>query len=167
MLRHILRARRYDFRSFYAHKIRFIFPGRQSYVIELDATAVHASSAFSIASVRTGSPSALDISNLITVPFSGITSISRPPISERLAASPKIQLWPVVTEGPKVFPKLGASGRGWRRCVGGRCHTQHYGAGLGCERCRPMCRRYGCHLPGNRAGKCNLQKCLVWRLSDV
>ena len=86
MLRHILRARRYDFRSFYAHKIRFIFPGRQSYVIELDATAVHASSAFSFASVRTGSPSALDISNLITVPFSGITSISRPPISEKLSS---------------------------------------------------------------------------------
>ena len=58
------------------------------------------------------------------------------------------------------------SGQGCR-CLGGRCHTQHHGAGIGCELRRPMCRWYGCHLPGSSAGKCNLQKCLVWRLSDV
>ena len=31
-----------------------------------------------------------------------------PPISERLLAFSKAQLWPEVTEGPKVFPKLDA-----------------------------------------------------------
>ena len=49
-----------------------------------------------------------NISDCVSLPSPCLGVRSRPPISERLLAPPKAQLWPVVTEGPKVFPKLGA-----------------------------------------------------------
>ena len=55
-----------------------------------------------------GLNAASKIPDFIPVPLASRLIRSLPPISERLAASPKTQLWPEVTEGPKVFPKLGA-----------------------------------------------------------
>ena len=49
-----------------------------------------------------------DIAYGIFPPGTGILAHSLPPISERLLAFSKAQLWPEVTEGPKVFPKLDA-----------------------------------------------------------
>ena len=104
------------------------------------------------------------ITSFIRRPSPRCCFITWPPISERLAASPKVQLWPVVTEGPKVFPKLGAGREQRGRLVGGRCHTQYYGQGFRGKLRRPMLLRRRGYLSGCRTGECNLQK-LFWRQS--
>nr|DAV68263.1 MAG TPA: hypothetical protein [Caudoviricetes sp.] len=50
------------------------------------------------------------ITSFIRRPSPRCCFITWPPISERLRASSKTQLWTVVRELQKVFPKLGAGG---------------------------------------------------------